>query len=126
MAEWRNLAKALALADGVIGEREALLIRDQLLADRSIDRAELEFLLEVRHAARSVVPSFTQFVNEVVKKTVLKDGTISSAEAVWLGKWIRADRKISPDERKLLEELRRDARQVCPEFQALCEACLNS
>ena len=126
MAQWRNLAKSLALADGAIGEREALIIRKELLADKNLDREEMEFLFELRREAKSVVPSFAALVNEVIKKAVLKDGVIGASEATWLRKWIVADGKLKADEKQLLEELRKAAKQVSPEFQTLYDACMKA
>ena len=48
MANWRQLAMSALLADGVIDEREVEILRKQFFADRRIDRAEMEFLLEAR------------------------------------------------------------------------------
>ena len=57
MANWRQLAMAALLADGAIDEREVQLLRKEFFADRRIDRAEMEFLLEARKRAASAVPS---------------------------------------------------------------------
>lgn len=126
MAEWKNLARSLALADGAIGEREYLIIRKELVADRNIEREELEFLLDLRKSARAVAPAFSQFINEIIKKSILKDGTLSAKEASWLRKWILADRKVSAEEKQLLADLKKAATQVSPEFQALYDECMGA
>src|SRR6476661_7176211 len=51
MANWRQLAMSALLADGSIDEREVEILRKEFFADRRIDRAEMEFLLEARKRA---------------------------------------------------------------------------
>jgi hypothetical protein len=125
MADWRRLAKALALADGRIDEREAHIIHHELLKDHKIDRSELEFLLELRREAKEVVPSFNHFVHTVIRKVILDDGVISDHEAAWLRHWIFADGKVDPDEKQLLQDLKQGARQVSKDFQALYDECMK-
>lgn len=55
MAEWRKVAKAFALADGHISEKEVNILRQQLLADDAVSKSELDFLLEIKAAAKSSV-----------------------------------------------------------------------
>src|SRR5262245_181054 len=55
MANWRQLAMSALLADGAIDEREVEILRKEFFADRRIDRAEMEFLLEARKKAASCV-----------------------------------------------------------------------
>ena len=59
MADWRKLAKAALLADGQIDEREVAILRKELFADKRIDRAELEFLMEAKKQARWSCPLST-------------------------------------------------------------------
>ena len=47
MADWRKLAKALALADGRIDTRETAIIKNEIWADGKLDKSELEFLLDL-------------------------------------------------------------------------------
>lgn len=55
MAEWRKVAKAFALADGHISQKEVDILRQQLLADGVVSKSELDFLLEIKAAAKSSV-----------------------------------------------------------------------
>lgn len=124
--DWRKLANNLALVDGRITARRAAVIADELLAEGAVDKDEAEFLVNLKRAAVSAPPEFDRLVHEVMRQVVLMDGVISAAEAHWLRRTIFADQVVSPFERHFLEELRRAARSVSPEFEALYRDCLYS
>lgn len=119
MADWRKLAKALALADGRIDTKEAEIIKKELLADGRIDRSELEWLLDVRKGGSGSVQIFDQFVFDCLKKVVLADGKIDAKEAAWLTKFIFADGKVDEGEKKFLRDLKTGAKSTSPEFDEL-------
>ncbi len=121
MADWKKLTKELLLADGTVDRREVDLLRKELFADGRIDDIELEFLLEVKKSANSVAPSFPQLVLDAIKNNILTDGVISAQEASWLRRWIISEGKADESMKKFLQELRAGARQVAPEFEALCK-----
>ena len=91
MADWKKLAKALALADGKIDTREAKIIKDEIWADGKLDKSELEFLLDLKKSAKSVVGDFNKMLFAAVKAAVLADGDISAKEAAWLRQFLYAD-----------------------------------
>jgi hypothetical protein len=119
MADWKRLAKALVLADGIISEKETEIVRKELLADGVINKTEAEFLIDLRNSAPQAVAKFHLFVFEVVKKALLADGDITTAEVAWLEKFILADGKVDTLERTLLKELKAGAKRTCAEFDAL-------
>src|SRR5262245_912738 len=119
MADWRKLARDLALADGKITDRETSILRRELLADRKIDHEEFQFVLELKRAAQAVSPAFNEFFFHLLKKFIVRDGTINDAEARSLRQWLVVKGKIPPDERAFLEELRKEARLVGNEFMLL-------
>ena len=119
MADWRKLAKNLALADGRIDSKEADIIRKEFLADGKIDRSELEWLIDVRKSGAASVAAFDQLVFECLKKVVLADGKIDAKEAAWLTKFIFADGKVDEGEKKFLRDLKAGAKSTAPEFDAL-------
>lgn len=119
MADWKKLAKALVLADGVIEERETEIIKRELLADRKIDREEAEFLLELRAEARRAHDKFHAFVFQVVKKVLLEDGALTAREARWLEQFILTDGRVDERERQLLRELKAESLSTGDEFDAL-------
>lgn len=126
MADWRKLALNLALGDGKLDDREAKIIHKALLADGQLDRDEIEFLVEVKTQAQSVSPAFATFVCTVVKKVLLRDGVISDAEADWLRKFIISDRKLDAAEKKLLEEIRHEAKSVSAGFLKLYDMVMKT
>jgi hypothetical protein len=117
--DWRAFAKKLLLNDGRIDAVEALFIRRAVVEDGKIDREEIEFLLDLRRDAKFVHPDFTRFLYKVLKRTVLRDGSIDAAEVEWLRKLIFGSLLAGPQELAFLEDLRREARAVHPDFYSL-------
>jgi hypothetical protein len=127
MAEWRKMARAILLADGTIDEREVAVLRKEFFADGHIDEIELEFLLDLRNAAKSVRASFNVLVLEALKNCMLAgQGTISASHAGLLRRWIFADGKVDAGEKRFLQELKASARSVSKEFDALYNQCMAS
>lgn len=123
MADWRKLAKALALADGRIDTKEAEIIKREIYADGKIDRSEIEWLLDVRSSGSGSVQAFDQMVFGALKTAVLADGNIDAKEAAWLSKFIFADGKVDDTEKKFLADLKASAKSSSPEFLELCKKC---
>lgn len=123
--DWKRLAKRLILADQRISEVEAKILIEEVLSDKTVDRAELEFLGDVRREALVIDPEFDTFFFRLVKRAVLLNGTVADAEARWLRSTFFADRQVSAAERAFLEDVRREATTVGPEFEALCRECLS-
>ncbi len=119
MADWKRLAKAVLLVDGDIGVKETELIKKELLIDGLVGPAEAEFLIDLRKSASYAVPQFHQIVFAVVKKALLADGSISAGEARWLEKFLLSDGVVDDMEKALLRELKAEAKQTSPEFDAL-------
>lgn len=118
MPQLRELMDKL-LADGKVDGREIDALTDLLYADGWIDRAEAEFLIELHKRVERVTPGFEKFFYQAIKDHVLNDGKIDAEEANWLRRMITADGKVDDREKKLLRELRGEATEVCPEFEAL-------
>src|SRR5262245_24039193 len=108
MANWRNLAIALTLADGKIDDDEVRILRKELWADGKIDEDEVKFLIELRNAAQKkarahkkpVSPNFERLFFKAIEENVLRDGKIDAAETKWLRKMLFADGKIDANEKK--------------------------
>lgn len=122
MADLNELKKRL-LADGNIDDDEVALVRQELYADGTIDREEVEFLIAVRAEAKSVCPAFEALFFAALKQNVLTDGSIDADEAAWLRKTLFADGQVDENEKKFLQMLHTEARQVSPEFQKLFDEC---
>jgi hypothetical protein len=55
----------------------------------------------------------------------LADGKIDAEESAWLRRMLFADGKIDDHERKFLHELKGEAKQTGPEFDALFHECMK-
>lgn len=132
MADWRKVAIAALLADGVIDDSEIKVLKKELYADGKIDKKELEFLIELRSAAQKKArgtPLSSQFENlffKAVQDNVLADGIISSKETAFLRKAILADGKVDDAEIAFLKRLKKDAKKTSPAFEKLYEECVGS
>ena len=126
MADWRKLAKSLALADGKIDTKEATIIKNEIWADGKLDKSELEFLLALKKEAKSVVGEFNKMLFSALKAAVLADGDISDKEAAWLRQFLYADGRIDDEEKKFLQELKAAAKSTSPEFDALYKQAVGA
>ena len=117
--------KARILADGQIDEAETAELRKALYADRKIDRDEAELLVDLRAGAQGTCPAFESLYVSALKEYVLADGSIDADEAAWLRRVLFADGTVDATERRLLEALRAEAKQVSPEFQKLHDECMK-
>jgi hypothetical protein len=124
MADLTKL-KAEILADGRIDDAEVERLRGELYADGKIDKDEVEFLIALRNEAVAACPAFEKLFFGALKSNVLEDGSIDAEEAAWLRRMLFADGKIDDGEKQFLRDLRREARQVSPEFQQLHDECLR-
>jgi uncharacterized tellurite resistance protein B-like protein len=125
MADWKKLAKALALADGKIDVKETEIIKREFYADGKLDRSELEFLYDLKKSAKTVVSTFSELVFAALKPVVLADGKIDAKEATWLRKLLFADKKIDEHEKKFLKDLKASAKSTSKEFDALYKECVG-
>lgn len=64
MAEWRKIAKAFALADGHVTQKEVEILRKAILADGVVSKSELEFLHELKAEAKSAVKLLDDLIAE--------------------------------------------------------------
>jgi len=134
MAEWKNLAIALTLADGKIDDDEVKILKKELWADGEIDEDEVKFLIELRNAAQKkararkeeVNANFEKLFFRAIEENVLKDGQIDAAEAKWLETMLFADGKIDDNEKKFLTRIKKAATRTSPAFDTLCARCLKT
>lgn len=64
MAEWRKVAKAFALGDGHVSQKEVNLLRQELFADGRISKSELDFLYEIKREAKTSVKLLDDLIAE--------------------------------------------------------------
>jgi len=67
MADWRKTAKAFALADGHVSEKEVSILRTEIFADGKVSKSELDFLKEIKAEAKSAVKSLDALIEECEK-----------------------------------------------------------
>lgn len=121
--EFRTLGMKI-LANGRIEGHEVESLRELITADGKIDRQEAEFLLDLYKRTGPITPAFEKFFCKVIKQYVLAVGTIDSEQAAWLCSLILIDGKVSDREKKLLREIKGEAKEISIEGQALIEECL--
>jgi uncharacterized membrane protein YebE (DUF533 family) len=113
------------LTTGKVDTPELELLRQELYAHGQIRRPEADFLVELHKRVQHLTPAFEHFFYRAIKDHILADGHIDAEEAAWLRRMLFADGKIDDRERKLLHELKGEARQVSREFEALFEECMK-
>lgn len=124
MTNYRALMEKI-LADGKVEGHEVEQLRVLLYADGKIDRKEAEFLIELHKRVERDSPAFEKFFYAAIKQHVLHDGVIDTEEAAWLRRMIWDDGRVDEREKKLLRELKGEAKRVSPEFEALFQECLT-
>ena len=117
--------KAEILLSGRIGEREMDRLCEDLYAEGRVDREIVQFLASIRREARSVCRAFEQLFADVVMHNVLVNGSIPADRAVWLRSLLLAHGPPGESDKKLLWELKRQTKQVCPEFRQLYDECIG-
>src|SRR5947209_12253892 len=117
MADLRALEEKI-LANGRVDTSELEILRRELYADGRIDRKEADFLVELHKRVQNKTPAFEHFFYQAIKAHILEDGRIDTEEAAWLRRMVFADGKVDDQERKLLHELKGEAKHVSPEFEA--------
>lgn len=118
MLKLRQIEKEI-LATGKIDGRELETLRRQLYADGKIDRSKADCLVELHKRVQHLAPAFEQFFYQAIKDHMLADGWIDAADAAWLRRMLYANGKIHDEERKLLHELKSEAKKVSREFEGL-------
>jgi len=67
MAQWREVAKAFALGDGHISEKEVDVLRKALFTDGYISKSELDFLQELKKDAKTSVKALDTLIEDCEK-----------------------------------------------------------
>lgn len=117
--------QAELLRDGKITDQEVAVLRGYIEEKGNLDTEDMRFLVELLVNAREVAPAFDDIFFPALKKTVLADGRIGLDEQFYLLKMLYSDGVVRDREKQFLEELRREANETTPEFEALCEEALH-
>jgi hypothetical protein len=86
---------------------------------------DVKALVEMRAQARAVFPAFDQLFFPIFKTWLLADGKITLPEQFQLLRMLYGGGGIDQAERSFLQELRRDAKEVSPEFEALYQQAMR-
>jgi hypothetical protein len=124
MLELRKIEQDI-LATGKVDTHELETLRKRVYSGGKVARPEADFLVELHKRVQHRTPAFDDFFYQAVKDHILRDGQIGAEAAAWLREVVFADGKIDDEERKLLHELRGQARQVSREFEALYEESMK-
>jgi hypothetical protein len=118
MLHLKEIEQAI-LANGRVDGPELEALRGQLYAGGKIERRKADFLVELHKRVQHMTPAFDHFYYRAIKDHILADGRIDAEEAGWLRQMLFADGRIKDEERKLLHELKGEAKHVCAEFDVL-------
>ncbi|MFL5341399.1 MAG: hypothetical protein ACJ8F7_14740 [Gemmataceae bacterium] len=124
MMNYRQIEQQI-LGTGKIDGAELAALHLQIYADGKIDRPKADFLVELHKRVQHVTPAFEQFFYKAIKDHLLADGRIDAEEVAWLRQAFFDGPWIKDDERKFLHELKGEARQVSPEFEALFKTAMK-
>src|SRR5689334_23151612 len=114
MMDLRQIEHAI-LAKGRADGHSLQVLRQQLYAGGTVERQGADFLAVLRKRVRHCTPAFEHFFYQAIKDHLLAPGRIDAEGAAWLRQILFADGTIRDEERKLLHELKGEARHVCPE-----------
>jgi hypothetical protein len=107
------------LAIGRVDGPELEALGRLLYAGGKIERREADFLVELHKRVQHLTPAFEQFFYQGIKDHILAHGRIDAGEIAWLRRMLFADGKFHDEGRKFLHELKGEAGQVSPAFEAL-------
>jgi uncharacterized tellurite resistance protein B-like protein len=124
MLKLRQLEQDI-LATGKVDARELEMLRRQLYHDGKIDRPKADFLVELHKRVQHRTPAFEHFFYQAIKDHILTNGRIDAEEAAWLRRVVYTDGKIKDEERRLLHELKGEAKPVSHEFELLFAECMK-
>lgn len=118
MQELRRIEQDI-LVRGRVDSDHLEALRLAVYAGGAVGRPAADVLVELHKRVQHPNPAFEHFFYRAIKDHVLVDGRVDADEAKWLRRMLFADGKIDDAERKFLHELKGEARDVSPEFEAL-------
>jgi hypothetical protein len=120
----RQIVEAIA-ANGKVDSTELQVLRDVFYTRGQVKRDQADLLVELFKRIERRSPAFEEFFYRAIKDHVLDDGKIDAEETAWLRRMLLTDGACGDRERKFLHELRGEATQASPEFDALYEECMK-
>lgn len=124
MTDLRQIEQDI-LAIGKAEGKALELLRKEVYAEGKINRPTADFLVELHKRVQHRTPAFDKFFYQAIKDHLLANGRIGTQESAWLRRMLLGDGKLEDEERKFLHELKGQARQVSPEFEAFFHECMR-
>ena len=118
--------RSVLLRDRRITDDEVDVIRDYIHQDGRLDLDDVKLLVELLSNAVEVCPAFDDLFFPALKEVILADGRIGLDEQFFLLKMLYSDGHVRDAEKRFLLELRREAKEITPEFEALCDEALEA
>ncbi len=125
MATYHEVVQHI-LADQKIDDGELKQLCDHVYRNGTPNLDDVRLLVELYTGVPALSEAFENFFYGVLKKVILADGEIQPGEQFYLLKVIYSDRVIRPRELAFLREIRREAKQVTPDFEQLCQAAFQA
>jgi hypothetical protein len=124
MANLREIEERI-LAHDRVGGHDLELLKQVLYAGGKIDRKKADFLVELHKRVRYRTKGFEHFFYQAIKDHILANRRIGAGKTAWLRQMLFADGKIDDEERKVLHQLKGEAKEISPEFEKLFEECMK-
>jgi hypothetical protein len=102
-----------------VDKAELEILREQLYANGAVDRQGADFLVELHKRVQHRTPAFDHFFYQAIKDHILAHGRINPEATSWLRRMLFADGNMDDQERKLMHELKGEAKEICYEFATL-------
>ncbi len=118
MPELRQTAQGI-LATGKVDGHDLEVLRRKLYDDGKVHRQEADLLVELHKRVEHLTPAFEHFYYQAIKDHILADGRIGAEAAAWLRRLLLGAGTMKDEGRRLLHELKGEAREVGPEFDLL-------
>ena len=107
------------MANGRVEGRHLDVLRRELYVGGKIDRKGADLLVELHKRLEHHTPDLEHFFYHAIKDHVLAGGRIDAERTAWLRDVLAGGHWIQDEDRKLLHELKGEAKEVCPEFESL-------
>jgi hypothetical protein len=126
MADFRTLVMRLMAANGKINGAEVKLLKKSLYVDGRITVDDIAFLSDLRtylqKKDKKIGAKFESFYLKSLEVGLLGSGVVSANEVEKIGELVIPDKTIkSSAKKKFLDNLRKKATLVAPEFDGLYE-----
>jgi hypothetical protein len=124
MQELRRIEQDI-LTQGEVDSDHLEALHRRLYATGRINRAEVDFLVELHKRVQHSNPSFEYIFYRAIQDYLLADGCIDAEKVAWLRQMLFADGTIKDEEKKFLQELKGEVQKGSKEFETLFEEAMK-